>query len=205
MLSQTTSMVASVHDAHAFPAGRRGTGMTLVEILVVVAIAAVLATIAVPSLQSTVKRNRVDAASNQFVAMLSMARSEAVKQGSPVTIASTSGTLDWSLGWTVTACQNNTSVANGNCIATTIQASNGLSAPMTNFGTTTTLAFDSMGRLLNNGAGAIFILCADGVDPTVAKGVTVALMGRPRIAATDPASGLALDDQNNKMAACNAP
>ncbi len=176
-------------------------GVTLVELLVVMVIAAILATIAVPSLQSTVKMNRVDTASNQFVATLALARSEAVKQGALVTVASTSGTTDWSLGWSM--CQPNTSVANGNCVP--IQTSSGLTAPMTNYSTTASLGFDAMGHLVNNGATADFIFCADGVDPTMARGVNVALMGRMRVADTSTATGTPLTSQGAPITQCNQP
>lgn len=73
-------------------------GFTLVELLVTMAIAAILLGIAIPSFIDLIKNNRLTTITNTLVTSLSYARNEAVKRGSQVTMINKG---DWSLGWTI--------------------------------------------------------------------------------------------------------
>jgi type IV fimbrial biogenesis protein FimT len=55
-------------------------GFTLVELIIVVALAAIVMTLAVPSYQSLVANNRITSHTNELVMAIQMARSEAVKR-----------------------------------------------------------------------------------------------------------------------------
>jgi len=188
----------------------RGAGMTLIEVLVVLTIASVLLVIAVPSLQNTILMNRGDTASNQFAAVLSMARSEAVKQGATVWICPAAAALpcppgsgaitDWTGGWKV--CCAPGSVAAGTYLA--VQTGAALTSPMTNFGTTSTISFDSLGRLPVGSTAQSFLFCPDGVDPTKGYLVTIQPSGRVRV--ISPVDGQApINDAGVAVAACNTP
>ena len=61
-------------------------GFTLVELLIVMAIAAILLTVGVPSYFSTMSRYRIATEANALVGDLQYARSEAVKQGFTVQV-----------------------------------------------------------------------------------------------------------------------
>ena len=85
----------------------RSSGMTLIEVLVAVAIVAVLAGLAGPSFISTIQRFRSLNETSAFVGDLQFARTEAIKQGQPITLcASTDGTnclttSAWNTGWII--------------------------------------------------------------------------------------------------------
>lgn len=55
-------------------------GITLVELLVTIAVLAIAATIAVPSLTDLIRSNRVTSQTNEFVAMLHLARNDAIRR-----------------------------------------------------------------------------------------------------------------------------
>ena len=80
-------------------------GFTLVELMVTLAVAAIVLTVGVPSMTNLIKNNRLTAATNAFVSSLNLARSEAVKQGRDATICvgdqngCTAG--NWTGGWAV--------------------------------------------------------------------------------------------------------
>jgi len=84
-------------------------GYTLIELLTTVAVAAVVTTAAVPGLRSFVQNNRIAAQTNELVASLVLARSEAVTRGVATTVcassdgASCSGSTNWTGGWLVFA------------------------------------------------------------------------------------------------------
>ncbi|WP_313243711.1 GspH/FimT family pseudopilin [Stenotrophomonas rhizophila] len=58
---------------------RPSKGFTLVELMVTVAVVAILTAIAYPSFQSTIRSNRVAAGHNELLGLVNLARSEAVR------------------------------------------------------------------------------------------------------------------------------
>ncbi len=74
-------------------------GFTLVELLITIAIASMVATIGMPSFTQTIRNSRLTTNANELVTSLSFARSEAVKRNQTITIRR-AGT-EWESGWTV--------------------------------------------------------------------------------------------------------
>ncbi|QOD90414.1 GspH/FimT family pseudopilin [Lysobacter sp. CW239] len=66
----------------------RARGFTLVELMVTVAVAAILMAIATPSFTSIINSNRLTSAANEMVATLQFARMEAVRQNRTVRVCS---------------------------------------------------------------------------------------------------------------------
>ena len=79
---------------------RAVTGFTLVELMVVIAVFAILATIGIPSFNNLVANNRATSAANELLSTLQFARSEAVKRNEDI-IAEPASATNWSAGWTV--------------------------------------------------------------------------------------------------------
>lgn len=91
-----------------FPAQRSIVGFTLVELMVSIALVAIVASVAVPSFNSLVQGNRLISASNQLLSAFHTARSEAIKRSQTITLCATSdgsscaATSDWS-NWLIMA------------------------------------------------------------------------------------------------------
>lgn len=78
-------------------------GFTAIELMVVVAIVAVLAALAGPSFTPLIERWRVRDAAESLTSTLYYARSEAIKRGGGIAIDATGG---WDQGWKVTHTEN---------------------------------------------------------------------------------------------------
>ena len=70
-------------------------GFTLVELMVIVALVAITATIAVPSFTNFIKKNELQAAANDVTRLLQYARNEAVNTRSPVAVNKDSSKHEW--------------------------------------------------------------------------------------------------------------
>ncbi|MBK1647898.1 GspH/FimT family pseudopilin [Rhabdochromatium marinum] len=92
-------------------------GVTLVELVMTLAIAAILLAIGVPSFQNITATNRIASLTNELRGALQLARSEAVKRGRTVTVCKSDDITDstptcnasanWQDGWVVFVDTNN--------------------------------------------------------------------------------------------------
>jgi type IV fimbrial biogenesis protein FimT len=175
---------ASTRSSTAKP---RSLGFSLIELLVVLAIAAVLLGIGVPNMQQYVVTSRLSGASNDLFTALNVARSEAVRRGVQVTLATNgaAGSRDWTTGWTMFVDTN----ADGALTAgeEVLRVGAAQDVPMTVFGSAnfgTFVAFDSTGRLTTGGGS--FVIChgtalvVDGIARS--RAVVINSAGRVRIA-----------------------
>ncbi|MET0756350.1 MAG: GspH/FimT family pseudopilin [Pseudoxanthomonas sp.] len=156
-------------------------GFTLVELLVTVSIAAILLALALPSFQGSMRSNRVATATNELLASLALARSEAVRNTRGAGIcasangASCGGT--WNGGWIVWSDPNgNGAVDAGENI---IRYSQG-KASTTITGSAASIAFTPRGRAASGVPTTLSVVPADVTTPV--RCVTVNVTGQTRVA-----------------------
>lgn len=139
----------------------RSRGLSLIEVLVVMAIAAVLLGVGVPNMQSFVLNNRLASSTHEFYSTLQFARSEAVRRGQQITLVhnGTAGSGNWGAGWTMFVDADRDGVQDAG--EETLRAGAPLEAPLTLYGNAnfaSFIAFDASGRLTTAGGGA-FVVC----------------------------------------------
>ena len=83
---------------------RTRTGHTLAEMLLVLAIAAVLAGLAMPAMTAMLQQHRLSATVNDFLAAVMLARSEALRRSAQVVLLPAGA--GWSSGWVVVVDRN---------------------------------------------------------------------------------------------------
>lgn len=94
-------------------------GFTLVELMVTMAIMAVLVTIAAPSMSTMIESAKLSSASNGLLSHLRLARSEAIKRNSRVVLCKSSDGIGcssaggWEQGWMVFHDVNNNGTRDG--------------------------------------------------------------------------------------------
>ena len=90
-------------NALSSPIAQRGKafGFTLIELMITLTIAGILATIAIPSFRDFVRTQRVKSASFELVAALTLTRSEAIKRNTNIVMTQASG--GWQNGWSISA------------------------------------------------------------------------------------------------------
>ena len=102
-------------------------GFTLTELVVTIAIASVLTTLAVPSFNYVIATEHAKAAASELYTSLFTARSEAIRLDQQVKVSQ--GTGGWQYGWTTAAAVSGTTVdTHGAMTGVTLQEASGATA-----------------------------------------------------------------------------
>jgi type IV fimbrial biogenesis protein FimT len=182
---------------------RRPHGFTLIELMVTLAIAAILMFLAVPSFVSYQRNTQLTSAANSLLAAINAARGEALKRGMSAMVVPTDNGSDWAEGWVVFVDKdNNREHINTDDITVLTQTKvpSGISITGTGIATggTPYIMFDASGysKTKTGGFGALSIsfartdlAAADGYRQT--RKIKIASTGRVRICTPERA-----DDDN---------
>ena len=186
-----SELAISISTDPIFRARRRSEqGFTLIEMLVAVAIAAILTSIAAPSVAQLAASLQLTAASNTLVSSLHLARNEAIKRNGRVVLCKTTdgihcaATGGWEQGWIIFHDSNNNSLHED--AEPIIQHQQALSASLRMTGNATVgsyISFVATGgtRLVGGGfqAGTL-TLCRASTSAADARQVILNAAGRPR-------------------------
>ena len=176
----------------------RDRGFTLVELMITLAVAAILLAIAVPSFRTFVQNTRLTTQADTLVYSLNLARNEAVKLDTPVAVCASSDGATcsgaWVNGWIV--CYPVANCLPGAATAPTVlQVAPGLSNANTVVEKISGAPAPGVTYLSNGqtGTGYQFVFC-DSRGPAAGRDVEINLIGRIEAAATagQQVSGAAL-------------
>ncbi|HBC57615.1 MAG TPA: hypothetical protein DCZ03_10670 [Gammaproteobacteria bacterium] len=171
----------------------RTNGFTLVETMIVLAVAAILVAVAAPSFNQFMINNRTQSTQSFIAATLAQARSEALKQNQHITICNTNRAHsrcrrrneEWDqFGWIMFVDTNaNEQLDGGETILASRQSINGAMAiRLKRTGNRVgVFRFTGAGASAND-LTATFVACHNGAVASQFRGVTIAATGR--IAAT---------------------
>ncbi|MBU2979094.1 GspH/FimT family pseudopilin [Alteromonas sp. C1M14] len=173
-------------------------GLSLIELMITVAIAAILLTVGAPGIQSILQQNRVIAATNDISSVIRTARFTAIDQEQLTILCPTSdydacGT-DWTLAKMVFIDANSNGSRDAN--ETLIQSTDPLGSGLEIAGIKTALSFSPDGSV---STAATITLCPASGDATAASAVIVSLYGRVAVAKDSNNNGIKEDSSGSDL------
>ncbi len=185
-------MRTKVAPHYAILSHLRQTGLTLLEMLVAVAVLAIILTSVGPSIQSILIKNRVTSDLNNLSALAQHARFTAVNEQVAVTLCPTENYLaclnDWTLAKMVFIDDNQNGAREQS--ESLIMASDPLKQANTVYGINGALVFDEQGGI--NQAATITV-CPKTNDVSYASALLLSLYGRISVAVDSNADGIKED------------
>ncbi len=165
-------------------------GFTLVELMITVAIMAILATIGVSSFTSLVHTSRLSSATNEMMASLHLARSEAIKRNSRVALCPSAGGTPpfcstsggWHQGWLVFHDPNKNAVRDAD--ETVILTRQALPAGLSVTGNGSDATYISYAP--TGASQTVTLTLCNAGSPGSAREVKINITGRPRTTKPEP-------------------
>ena len=173
----------------------RQQGFTIVELMITVALIAIIAAIGIPSYQDVVASNRVVTSINELHAGLRLARVEAVKRNADVVFCATSDSAScsgtWNDGWLIFHDADGDGVADADeLIRVGEGVHNGYNLTFSGGGTSITF----LARGMTNGQSGTFKLCDSEADAGLARGIILLTTGATRRSLDTDGSGIHEDN-----------
>ena len=161
-------------------------GFSLVELMAVLAIGAIILTAAIPSFQSMVVRNSIATQTNDFLLALTLARSEAMRRGTTVSVVASAGTAANEFGAGYCVATGTPS----DCSGTLIRRFQGVSAPATlnSVEDVSILSFNSLGGLTGSATRSMDLCYGDATSEHAGRRILISLIGRAKSHAPDSPS-----------------
>lgn len=176
-------------------------GFTLIELMVTLALAAVLAFLAAPSFRSTIATSKLTSRANDLVGTLAMARSESIRRGTRITVCKSSDqttcatTGDWEQGWIVfvdTTRSTSAAVDTGEAITSAAQSPGGETVikGSTDVASYVSFAADGRAKLMNGSSqtGTLRICNPSSALPDTKRARDVEIIPVGRIITKTPSS-----------------
>ncbi len=169
----------------------RQDGFTLIELMIALAMAAILLMVAVPNFRETVKRNAIESMVTRLKSALTQAKTEAIARGHTVAICGSangsacSGSSDWSSGWIIFVDDGSGGGTAGDGARhadetlvsyQNIDDQSDIKAKDTG-GTITSLSFNGRGYLGSDNASTL-VVCGPDADVAYARGIVLLISGR---------------------------
>ncbi len=158
-------------------------GVTLIELMITLAVVAIVVMAGLPMLGDFTRDSRVVSRTNDLVATLNFARSEAVKRAEFVSLCPSSdqtsctGGTDWTVGWIVWLDDDGSGDGTVDSGETIMRVGDATQAMSISSGADS-ITYDPAGAL--NGSGVTLTLRPDGCEGDERRQVDVNLSGRPR-------------------------
>lgn len=188
-------------------------GFSLFELMITIAVVAVLLAIAVPSFRDVIRRNQITSASNELLASLAYARTEAIDRGQLVSMCPslngkdcTAGGTAFEPGWIIytypagAASANKAYLAGSSTLLRAIGTRSGVSVQSKGM-TNAVITFAQQGQLRPSTPPLAFVTCARTGETGTGESTTAA----PGVGLTVNGSGSVTTKSWGVGAACTPP
>ncbi|WP_313550976.1 GspH/FimT family pseudopilin [Pseudomonas sp.] len=166
---------------------RKSSGFTLIELVVTVAILAIVATIAMPSMSYFIVKQRVSSDASELYGFLMLARAEATKRNAQISLIPRQDSSNgWSAGWCIGPSSINS--CNDASVIRSYEASGKTQINSAYLSSSNRLTFRRDGTLLGGVSANSFKVSSDALkqSETDARCITINAVGQASLRAAQP-------------------